>query len=30
MRGVNKVVILGNVGQDPEYKALRASSAVST
>jgi single-strand DNA-binding protein len=29
MRGVNKVVILGNVGQDPEYKALQNGGVVS-
>jgi single-strand DNA-binding protein len=29
MRGVNKVTILGNVGQDPEYKALQNGGVVS-
>lgn len=28
MRGVNKVIVLGNVGQDPELKNLPSGSAV--
>lgn len=29
-RGVNKVIIIGNLGQDPEIRALQSGSSVAT